>query len=137
MRTLAIIPDRATTVAFLPAARGQQLDAPSVLFGKTEARQARALSTSWSNLTPNEFAYMLAFWRTATKCGTVPFWANLPIDGQGAVLCRAAFGGNLSIRGVTGGTASLACQLYATPVAYTHYTDAAAEALVAAIASEA
>lgn len=107
MRKLVLMPDLPLQVRYGAAGRGERLDSPSVEFGTTEPAQARTARVSWSALSPIEFSYLMAFWRTATGEGSKAFLIDLPFPGVDLIEQVACFEAGLRISGVSGGSASV------------------------------
>lgn len=115
MRKLALLPGTPLNLTHLPAGRGARLSSPSVEFGVTEAIQPIAADAAWDDLSPLEFGYLMAFWRTGSKEGASTFLLDIPLNGPEPVECLAAFSGGLTIGRVTGGSASISGRLLLVP----------------------
>ena len=136
MRSLSVLFDMPVEFQYEPSSVGQLLASPTVEYGVMEGHQPRQGKVSWTDLSRSQFNYMMAFWRTATKEGSLNFFVSLPLlGGETDVEHLACFIGGLSIKEVTGGTASLSAQLCIIPRIAVYPLSAARDTLVGVIAS--
>ena len=83
------------------------MDSPSTAYGPAQANQARVGRAIWSNLAPIEYSYLLAFWRTGVREGSLAFLIDLPFPDDQPREHVACFQGGLRVSSVSGGSASV------------------------------
>lgn len=115
MRRLAILPDKASYSADMGASFvSSSLDGPASNFGARPRGAADEVQCSWS-LTPGEYAYMRAFFRTAQSQGSLPFTAALAVDGAPLEDYVAVFvPGSFGLRGISGEVHTVSARLLAS-----------------------
>lgn len=136
MRKLALPPERADIITHLPAGRGAGFPALARRFGQIEPHQPRALALQWLNINAAEFAYLAAFWRTATAEGARAFLIDLPIGGRDPIECRAHFIQPFRLQGVSFEGASVASQIHAMPTNPIYPLGAPADLAILDVAEE-
>lgn len=107
-----------------------RLDSPSIEYGTTEAIQARTARAVWSDLSPAEFDYMLAFWRTGVAEGALAFLIDLPLGDAASIEHIAQFTGGLRVTGVTGGSATVEGEISLIPRVAVHPLSTARAGLI-------
>lgn len=104
MRTLAVLPDKTGYSAKPGAAFGSKTFAgsPASRFAARPGSEPDVLECTWV-LTPGEYTYLRAFYRTATALGSLPFEAMLAVDGAELLPYQALIvPGSFGLRSVSG-----------------------------------
>lgn len=135
MRKLVLPPDGPVDLKRGDATRGAILTSPTAIFASTEAIQAQTVNLSWSQLSPEQYDYLMAFWRLATREGALPCLIDLPVRGGTFAECKAVLSAP-SISAVSGGTASIAMEASVVPLVQRYGLSAATTALLADVTEE-